>query len=174
MQSSDSRALVPVARMRACCYVVFGEKLSRDWPDVLGDRVLGPWSTLRIRGSDEQSLRTGSIAQTRIEGDDSRRFDVECGRQMQRVKSAERRSERQHQPLGTTMDRRRQLGVMRRRVKLRGFTVEPPCVVACEALLAHATAECRCHLRQRKVGHDDIRETSERAVQVVTLWLRNE
>jgi hypothetical protein len=99
-------------------YAVFGKKLSRHWPDILGSPVLGRWSTLRIRGSHEQSLRTGSFPQARIEADDGRRLGVERGRQMQRVKSAEGGGERQHQPLGTAMDRWRQLGMMRRRVKL--------------------------------------------------------
>lgn len=109
--------------MRSCCRVLFGAELSRDWPDPSSPAAFsGRGRPSSIRGSHEQSLRTGNIAQTRIEGDDSCRFDVESGRQMQRVKSTERRRERHHQPLGTAMDRRRQLGPMRGREfsRLRG------------------------------------------------------
>ena len=101
----------------------------------------GPAEPLRRHRADPAaSLRCRGITKPRIKRHDRCGFGVECRRQMQRIERAQRNRERQHQPFGTTMNRRRELRAAGGRMELRCFTIEAL------SLFARAAAEGGRHL----------------------------
>jgi len=60
--------------MRASCYAVFVEKLSRDWPEVRGSRLRGQWSTFQELKQRRVSAHCGLPERSKLRG--SRADDI--------------------------------------------------------------------------------------------------
>src|SRR5712691_944467 len=121
--------------------------LLRDRDAIYGDVFRCRVASSHNRRRHEQSLRAGGFTQAWIERNDCRRFRIECGRKVEGIEGAHGHCERQHQPLGTTMNRRRQFGMVGRRMQFRCFTIEALRFFTREALFAPAAPERGCHLR---------------------------